>query len=236
MQNCLCWKIIFRRHEIRIIPILLAEEISISLSVFNSFPQSAQTRPETWDPVTSLLYNSQFPVKVKPRVTMSFLTAGKLESPHTSININNWLTDSAFQKLDFENPNERKFLLVVVATEEKTERRLSSSATITVEVEDLNDNSPVFDLDSYTQTISENSVPGNHLAVVGCEILKYFWIIDWKYSPVHVVPKSLRLVLKSLHNNGWRWDTTRHHQRSLERQIKKFSLHLACCTVRCLWL
>ena len=67
---------------------------------------------------------------------------------------------------------------MVVATEEKTERRLSSSATITVEVEDLNDNSPVFDLDSYTQTISENSVPGNHLAAVGCEILKYFWIID----------------------------------------------------------
>ena len=66
-----------------------------------------------------------------------------------------------FQKLDFENPNERKFLLVVVATEEKTKERLSSSATITVEVEDLNDNSPVFDLDSYTQTIPENSVPGN---------------------------------------------------------------------------
>ena len=81
-------------------------------------------------------------------------------SPGT-LNINNKLTDLPFQKLDFENPNERKFLLVVVATEEKTKRKLSSSATITVEVEDLNDNSPVFDLDSYTQTISENSVPGN---------------------------------------------------------------------------
>ena len=55
---------------------------------------------------------------------------------------------------------------MVVATEEKTERRLSSSATITVEVEDLNDNSPVFDLDSYTQTISENSVPGNFLTAI----------------------------------------------------------------------
>ena len=67
-----------------------------------------------------------------------------------------------FQKLDFENPNERKFLLVVVATEEKTKERLSSSATITVEVEDLNDNNPLFDLDSYTATIPENSVPGDY--------------------------------------------------------------------------
>ena len=56
--------------------------------------------------------------------------------------------------------------MVVVATEEKTKKRLSSSATITVEVEDLNDNSPVFDLDSYTQTISENSVPGNFLTAI----------------------------------------------------------------------
>ena len=94
----------------------------------------------------------------------SNISTGKLESAQTAININKRLTDFAFQKLDFENPNERKFLLVVVATEEKTKRRLSSSATITVEVEDLNDNSPVFDLDSYTQTISENSVPGNYLA------------------------------------------------------------------------
>ena len=66
-----------------------------------------------------------------------------------------------FQKLDFENPNERKFLLVVVATEEKTKERLSSSATITVEVLDLNDNNPVFDLESYTATIPESALPGN---------------------------------------------------------------------------
>ena len=88
------------------------------------------------------------------------------DSTLTDININKRLTDIPFQKLDFENPNERKFLLVVVATEEKTKKRLSSSATITVEVEDLNDNSPVFDLDSYTQTISENSVPGNFLTAI----------------------------------------------------------------------
>ena len=65
-----------------------------------------------------------------------------------------------FQKLDFENPNERKFLLLVVATEEKTAKRLSSSATVTVEVEDLNDNHPQFDKESYTASIPEKSQPG----------------------------------------------------------------------------
>ena len=64
------------------------------------------------------------------------------------------------QKLDFENPNERKFLLLVVATEEKTNRKLSSSATVTVEVEDLNDNHPVFRKESYTASISEQAIPG----------------------------------------------------------------------------
>ena len=75
VQNCLCWKIMCSRHEIGIIPILLDEEISIT-ECFFSFPQSAQTRPETWDLVwVTSFYNSQFPVKVKPRVTMSFLPA-----------------------------------------------------------------------------------------------------------------------------------------------------------------
>ena len=38
------------------------------------------------------------------------------------------------QKLDYENPNERKFLLLVVAQETNTERKLSSTATVTVQV------------------------------------------------------------------------------------------------------
>ena len=64
------------------------------------------------------------------------------------------------KKLDFENPNERKFLLLVVVTEEKTNRKLSSSATVTVEVKDLNDNHPVFRKESYTASISEQAIPG----------------------------------------------------------------------------
>ena len=134
---------------------------------------------------------------------MSFFTAPTfleeiLNQHTTSFNINNKLTDFAFQKLDFENPNERKFLLVVVATEEKTQARLSSSATITVEVEDLNDNSPVFDLDSYTQTIPENSVPGNSnshcycRSWVNCEIF-----LDYQL-------KIFSSFLNPLHRRGGR--------------------------------
>ena len=52
---------------------------------------------------------------------------------------------------------------MVIATEEKTERKLSSSATITVEVKDLNDNNPEFDLESYTATIPERAAPGEKI-------------------------------------------------------------------------
>lgn len=58
---------------------------------------------------------------------------------------------------------------MVVATEEKTEARLSSSATITVEVEDLNDNNPEFSLESYTATVPESALPGEWKLVT-----KYF--------------------------------------------------------------
>ena len=56
--------------------------------------------------------------------------------------------------------------MVVVATEEKTQERFSSSATITVEVEDLNDNNPTFDLESYTASIPESALPGELLHVI----------------------------------------------------------------------
>ena len=47
--------------------------------------------------------------------------------------------------LDYENPNQRKFILLVVAEERLTNPRLSSTATVHVSVTDTNDNSPVFD-------------------------------------------------------------------------------------------
>ena len=137
------------------------EEISITECFFFHFLNLPRPDPGpgTWPGYIIVQFSFSVSSESKAESNNEFLKSSNI-SPGT-LNINNKLTDLPFQKLDFENPNERKFLLVVVATEEKTKRKLSSSATITVEVEDLNDNSPVFDLDSYTQTISENSVPGN---------------------------------------------------------------------------
>ena len=54
----------------------------------------------------------------------------------------------------------------MVAEEEKTDNKLSSSATITVEVQDLNDNNPEFDLESYTATIPESALPGENVYTI----------------------------------------------------------------------
>ena len=63
-------------------------------------------------------------------------------------NINIFHSPYYSQNLDYENANERKFLLLVEAKEPNG--RLSSTATVTVEVIDLNDNAPEFPKDSYT--------------------------------------------------------------------------------------
>ncbi|XP_076275389.1 cadherin 87A isoform X2 [Rhynchophorus ferrugineus] len=62
--------------------------------------------------------------------------------------------------LDYEDPNQRKFIILAVARELYTEQKLSSTATITVSVFDINDNAPVFDQDSYSATVSEVASPG----------------------------------------------------------------------------
>ena len=60
-----------------------------------------------------------------------------------------------------------------MAEEEKTDNKLSSSATITVEVEDLNDNNPEFDLESYTATIPESALPGENYVTIVPTLLRY---------------------------------------------------------------
>ncbi|KAF2367181.1 Cadherin [Trinorchestia longiramus] len=68
--------------------------------------------------------------------------------------------------LDFENPNEQKFILLVVATETLTKEKLSSTATVVVSVSDVNDNAPQFDQDAYTARISETAVPGSVVGTI----------------------------------------------------------------------
>jgi hypothetical protein len=43
------------------------------------------------------------------------------------------------------------------------QEKLNSSATVTVEVVDINDNNPVFIRDSFTAELQETAIPGTYL-------------------------------------------------------------------------
>lgn len=68
--------------------------------------------------------------------------------------------------LDYENPNQRKFIILVVAEEVYTNPKLSSTATVTVSITDANDNPPTFDSESYTATVSETASPGTLVTTI----------------------------------------------------------------------
>ncbi|XP_053682239.1 cadherin-87A [Sabethes cyaneus] len=68
--------------------------------------------------------------------------------------------------LDYENPNQRKFIVLVIAEETKTSPRLSSTATLTVSITDSNDNRPNFEQDSYSATVSETANPGHLITTI----------------------------------------------------------------------
>ncbi|GAB6022570.1 hypothetical protein CHUAL_006673 [Chamberlinius hualienensis] len=57
--------------------------------------------------------------------------------------------------LDYENPTHRNFSLQIIATEDSTSEKFSSTSTITVYVDDENDNSPQFLQQKYTVTVKE---------------------------------------------------------------------------------
>lgn len=68
--------------------------------------------------------------------------------------------------LDYENPNQRKFIVLVIAEEIKTKELLSSTATLTVTVTDANDNRPTFDQESYSFSVSETASSGYRIASI----------------------------------------------------------------------
>lgn len=74
--------------------------------------------------------------------------------------------------LDYDNPLYRKQQVVLVAREENTLLRLSSSTTIQITLLDINDNSPRFTQNSYTIQISESvsQFPYNFLNISATDI------------------------------------------------------------------
>ncbi|XP_073952760.1 cadherin 87A [Choristoneura fumiferana] len=68
--------------------------------------------------------------------------------------------------LDYEDPNQRKFILEVIAEELHTSPHLSSKASVIVTVTDVNDNAPVFADDVYSTSVPENAPGGTRVAAV----------------------------------------------------------------------
>ncbi|XP_074605163.1 cadherin 87A [Brevipalpus obovatus] len=68
--------------------------------------------------------------------------------------------------LDYENPNQRKFILVVRASEAFTKEKLSSTATVTVTIEDVNDNPPMFDEEIYVGSVLEDALAGTIIKTI----------------------------------------------------------------------
>ncbi|KAI5635157.1 cadherin domain-containing protein [Phthorimaea operculella] len=62
--------------------------------------------------------------------------------------------------LDYEDPNQRKFILQVIAEELHTSPRLSSKASVTITLTDVNDNAPQFSDGPYTASVAENAPAG----------------------------------------------------------------------------
>ncbi|KAL4711580.1 hypothetical protein ACJJTC_003597 [Scirpophaga incertulas] len=68
--------------------------------------------------------------------------------------------------LDYEDPNQRKFIIEVIAEELDTEPRLSSKASVTVTLSDVNDHAPQFPSPPYAAAVAEAAPAGTLLAVI----------------------------------------------------------------------
>lgn len=68
--------------------------------------------------------------------------------------------------LDYENFNERRFIIELVATETQTGERLSSRAKIQIDVVDVNDNAPEFKELAYQANVREDAPAGKSVLSV----------------------------------------------------------------------
>lgn len=68
--------------------------------------------------------------------------------------------------LDYEDPNQRKLIILVIAKEVYTTQKLSSTATVTLTVTDVNDNAPTFEPNLYSETVSELASTGTVVIAV----------------------------------------------------------------------
>lgn len=104
--------------------------------------------------------NSVFSLRLED-ISHAFTIDPKLAKGSTSVSIR-----VSNGSLDYENPNQRKFIILVIAEETLTKQKLSSTATVTVSITDANDNAPTFDHESYSARISEIASPGSLVTTI----------------------------------------------------------------------
>lgn len=104
--------------------------------------------------------NSVFSLELED-ITGAFAVEPTQATGSTSVNIR--VTNGS---LDYENPNQRKFIILVIAKEVHTNPKLSSTATVTVSIIDANDNAPSFASPTYTALVSETAPPGSSIATI----------------------------------------------------------------------
>lgn len=104
--------------------------------------------------------NSAFSLELDD-ISGAFSIEPKTATGSTAVTIR--VTNSS---LDYEDPNQRKFIILAVARELYTKEQLSSTATVTVTVLDINDNAPTFDQEGYSAVISEMATPGSLVATI----------------------------------------------------------------------
>ncbi|XP_046393425.1 cadherin-87A-like [Ischnura elegans] len=110
--------------------------------------------------------NSVFRLRLQD-VSGSFTVEPTVASGSASVSIR--VASNA--SLDYEDPSQRKFILLVIAEEEHTSPKLSSTATVTVSVIDENDNTPSFVHDdlSFSASVLETASPGSPVATLTAE-------------------------------------------------------------------
>ncbi|XP_041988772.1 cadherin-87A [Aricia agestis] len=68
--------------------------------------------------------------------------------------------------LDYEDPNQRRFIIEVIAEELHTSPRLSSRASVLVTLVDANDNAPEFSDEAYPVSLPEAAAPGTRVTAL----------------------------------------------------------------------
>lgn len=113
------------------------------------------------------------------------------------------------ENLDYESS--REYYLTVEAADGGTPS-LSDVATVSINVTDINDNSPVFSQDTYTAVISEDALLEQSVITVCIfsPTVFFFWIFAGNFRGINPV-----FVVALLENNGKMWKCLSYPNRLL---------------------